>query len=69
MAGGIIVSGDKKEYPGKMTAYVFLACIFAATGGAIFGYDIGISGGVVLSFHRRLEFIQGKKVDEEKKNC
>lgn len=47
MAGGIIVSGDRKEYPGKMTAYVFLACIFAATGGAIFGYDIGISGDVV----------------------
>ncbi|KAI0495138.1 hypothetical protein KFK09_025285 [Dendrobium nobile] len=35
-----------KEYPGKMTAFVFLACLVAATGGLIFGYDIGISGGV-----------------------
>ncbi|XP_021841542.1 sugar transport protein 1-like [Spinacia oleracea] len=48
MAGGIIIDGGKvgKEYPGKLTGYVFLSCLLAAAGGLIFGYDIGISGGV-----------------------
>ncbi|KAI3869356.1 hypothetical protein MKX03_014534 [Papaver bracteatum] len=47
MAGGAFVSaGTGKEYPGKITLYVFLTCIVAACGGLIFGYDIGISGGV-----------------------
>ncbi|KAI0492293.1 hypothetical protein KFK09_026563 [Dendrobium nobile] len=48
MAGGAILNptGGGKEYPGKMTMFVFLACLVAATGGLIFGYDIGISGGV-----------------------
>ncbi|XP_006644256.1 sugar transport protein MST7 [Oryza brachyantha] len=38
--------GAPKHYPGKMTTYVFLACLVASSGGLIFGYDIGISGGV-----------------------
>ncbi|CAD5168761.1 sugar transport protein MST3 [Musa acuminata AAA Group] len=47
MAGGAIVNtGGGKEYPGKLTLFVFLTCVVAATGGLIFGYDIGISGGV-----------------------
>ncbi|KAF5182353.1 Sugar transport protein mst6 [Thalictrum thalictroides] len=47
MAGGIVPVGEPgKEYPGKMTVYVIIACIVAAMGGLIFGYDIGISGGV-----------------------
>lgn len=48
MAGGAIVnaSGVGKQYPGRMTAFVLMTCIVAATGGLIFGYDIGISGGV-----------------------
>ncbi|KAG1347178.1 sugar transport protein MST3 [Cocos nucifera] len=47
MAGGAIVStGSTKDYPGKLTAFVFFTCVVAATGGLIFGYDIGISGGV-----------------------
>ncbi|KAG9452777.1 hypothetical protein H6P81_005681 [Aristolochia fimbriata] len=47
MAGGAIVSANgNKQYAGKMTAYVFWACIVASSGGLIFGYDIGISGGV-----------------------
>ncbi|XP_020599268.1 sugar transport protein 1-like [Phalaenopsis equestris] len=48
MAGGAIANpaGNVKEYPGKMTMFVFFACLVAATGGLIFGYDIGISGGV-----------------------
>ncbi|WVZ61469.1 hypothetical protein U9M48_011333 [Paspalum notatum var. saurae] len=47
MAGGAIVStGGGKDYPGKLTLFVFFTCVVAATGGLIFGYDIGISGGV-----------------------
>ncbi|PKA45697.1 Sugar carrier protein C [Apostasia shenzhenica] len=48
MAGGAFVNAGSggKEYPGKMTLFVFLTCLVAATGGLIFGYDIGISGGV-----------------------
>ncbi|PKU75988.1 sugar transport protein MST6-like [Dendrobium catenatum] len=37
---------DPKDYPAKLTVFVFLACFVAATGGLIFGYDLGISGGV-----------------------
>ncbi|KAJ8618572.1 hypothetical protein MRB53_014758 [Persea americana] len=47
MAGGGFVSeGDVKHYQGKITMFVLITCMVAATGGLIFGYDIGISGGV-----------------------
>ncbi|KAL6880441.1 hypothetical protein ACP4OV_012006 [Aristida adscensionis] len=47
MAGGAIVNtAGGKDYPGKLTVFVFFTCVVAATGGLIFGYDIGISGGV-----------------------
>ncbi|KAJ8509643.1 hypothetical protein OPV22_000077 [Ensete ventricosum] len=47
MAVGVIVStGGGKQHPGKMTPFVFLTCLVASSGGLIFGYDIGISGGV-----------------------
>ncbi|PRQ35043.1 putative major facilitator, sugar transporter, major facilitator superfamily [Rosa chinensis] len=41
-----IARGGGKEYAGKLTGYVLVTCIIAAMGGLIFGYDIGISGGV-----------------------
>ncbi|KAF9612918.1 hypothetical protein IFM89_004334 [Coptis chinensis] len=50
MAGGgsIAPVGVSKEraqqYQGKVTSYVVIACVVAAVGGGIFGYDIGISG-------------------------
>uniref|UniRef100_A0A0E0B2Y5 Major facilitator superfamily (MFS) profile domain-containing protein n=2 Tax=Oryza glumipatula TaxID=40148 RepID=A0A0E0B2Y5_9ORYZ len=48
--GGVAALGVKKEraaeYKGRMTLAVGMACLVAAVGGAIFGYDIGISGGV-----------------------
>ncbi|THU65183.1 hypothetical protein C4D60_Mb05t00990 [Musa balbisiana] len=46
MAGGAILRAGNggKDYPGKMTLFVFLACLVASSGGLIFGYDIGISG-------------------------
>lgn len=34
------------QYKGRLTTYVVVACLVAAVGGAIFGYDIGVSGGV-----------------------
>ncbi|KAL7593508.1 hypothetical protein Lser_V15G33228 [Lactuca serriola] len=51
MAGGSFAPGGvakarADEYEGKVTTYVIVACIVAAVGGSIFGYDIGISGGV-----------------------
>ncbi|XP_027903614.1 sugar transport protein 1-like [Vigna unguiculata] len=48
MPGAFISSGpsESKNYPGKLTVRVFVACFVAAFGGLIFGYDLGISGGV-----------------------
>jgi hypothetical protein len=48
MAGGAMTDTDgaHKNYPGKMTIFVFLACLVASSGGLIFGYDIGISGNI-----------------------
>ncbi|KAL1548949.1 sugar carrier protein A [Salvia divinorum] len=51
MAGGSMVpAGVSKEraeeYKGRVTAYVVVACLVAAIGGSLFGYDVGISGGV-----------------------
>ncbi|KAG6754790.1 hypothetical protein POTOM_040586 [Populus tomentosa] len=45
-AVGIAVGDNKKEYPGNLTPFVTVTCVVAAMGGLIFGYDIGISGGV-----------------------
>ncbi|CAA2935357.1 hexose carrier HEX6-like [Olea europaea subsp. europaea] len=35
------------EYAGRITGLVVLSCLIAATGGIIFGYDLGISGGLI----------------------
>ena len=40
-------TGPMKVYNGVVTTYVIIACIVAASGGALFGYDNGITGGVV----------------------
>ncbi|KAI5570511.1 hypothetical protein BDE02_11G034100 [Populus trichocarpa] len=45
-AVGIAVGDNKREYPGNLTPFVTVTCVVAAMGGLIFGYDIGISGGV-----------------------
>jgi hypothetical protein len=46
--GGMAALGVKTEraaqYKGRMTLAVAMTCLVAAVGGAIFGYDIGISG-------------------------
>lgn len=49
MAGGSfgptgVAKERAEQYQGKVTGYVIIACLVAAIGGSIFGYDIGISG-------------------------
>ncbi|PKI39236.1 hypothetical protein CRG98_040365 [Punica granatum] len=48
MAVGLAVAseGGERHNNGKITSFVILSCMMAAMGGVIFGYDIGISGGV-----------------------
>ncbi|KAI4332801.1 hypothetical protein L6164_017681 [Bauhinia variegata] len=46
MAVGFSSISDFGEHNGRITLYVILSCMMAAMGGVIFGYDIGISGGV-----------------------
>lgn len=48
MGGGFFVaySGHGEHEEGHVTTFVVVACIVAAMGGLLFGYDIGISGGV-----------------------
>ncbi|KAK9148416.1 hypothetical protein Scep_007173 [Stephania cephalantha] len=47
MAVGFASTSEASSYKGgKITLFVILSCMMAAMGGVIFGYDIGISGGV-----------------------
>ncbi|XP_014519958.1 sugar transport protein 13 [Vigna radiata var. radiata] len=47
MAGGGFTSGaGGVEFEAKITPIVIISCIMAATGGLMFGYDVGVSGGV-----------------------
>jgi len=41
---GVAPVGEVKHYPGRITFFVVLVCILAASGGLMFGYDVGISG-------------------------
>lgn len=47
MAVGVVVAHTGgRNYEGGVTAFVLVTCVVAAMGGLLFGYDIGISGGV-----------------------
>nr|KYP42126.1 Sugar transport protein 10 [Cajanus cajan] len=47
MAGGAFVdAGAGRQYEGKVTTFVIITCLVAAMGGLLFGYDLGITGGV-----------------------
>lgn len=35
---------EGKKYGGKVTPLVLVICLVAATGGLIFGYDVGVTG-------------------------
>jgi hypothetical protein len=50
MAAGLAIKSEGGQYNGKMTRFVVLSCMVAATGGLIFGYDIGVSGPFLLTF-------------------
>ncbi|KAH7545907.1 hypothetical protein FEM48_Zijuj01G0143900 [Ziziphus jujuba var. spinosa] len=69
--GGIPAGGSGKAYPGNLTLYVTVTCIVAAMGGLIFGYDIGISGGVTSMDSFLLKFfpsVYRKKHENELTN-
>ncbi|CAJ2644381.1 unnamed protein product [Trifolium pratense] len=44
--GGFAIDAPSNGFDGKITLSVFITCIVAASSGLIFGYDVGISGGV-----------------------
>ncbi|OVA08573.1 Sugar/inositol transporter [Macleaya cordata] len=47
--GGFVDTGSAKRahlYEHKITSYLICACLVAALGGSLFGYDLGVSGGV-----------------------
>lgn len=47
MAVGLAITRpSEQKNNGRITLYVVLSCMMAAMGGVIFGYDIGITGGV-----------------------
>ncbi|XP_047327689.1 sugar transport protein 14 [Impatiens glandulifera] len=69
MAGGGFanVGGQKRaeQYKHKITGYFIFACIVAAMGGSLFGYDLGVSGGVTSMDDFLKEFFP--KIYERKK--
>ncbi|GAV72269.1 Sugar_tr domain-containing protein, partial [Cephalotus follicularis] len=44
--GGFVAQSGGGNYEGGVTAFVLVTCTAAAMGGLLFGYDLGISGGV-----------------------
>ncbi|KAJ0965875.1 hypothetical protein J5N97_027013 [Dioscorea zingiberensis] len=73
--GGYGPAGVAKEraqqYKGRVTPFVVLACVTAAIGGSIFGYDIGISGGVTSMdpfLHKFFPVVYRKKNFQSKNN-
>ncbi|KAK7410526.1 hypothetical protein VNO78_01369 [Psophocarpus tetragonolobus] len=44
--GGFAVDSPNNDFLGKITVSVVITCIVAASSGLLFGYDIGVSGGV-----------------------
>lgn len=45
-AAALAVAQPAVEFEAKITPVVIVSCLMAATGGLMFGYDIGVSGGV-----------------------
>jgi len=58
MAGGVLpvdstpVAGTAINIGGKLTLSIIITCIVAASGGLLYGYDLGVSGFfLLLLFH------------------
>lgn len=45
--GGFATSAGGTHFEAKITPIVIISCIMAATGGLMFGYDVGVSGSFV----------------------
>lgn len=58
--------GGGQYYNGKMTPFVVLSCIVAATGGLTFGYDLGISGLFLHICISLMIFIQSNWLDQSR---
>ncbi|KAL0458819.1 UNVERIFIED_CONTAM: Sugar transport protein 8 [Sesamum latifolium] len=56
MANHIVAPNTGGNFPAKLTKQVVLCSLIAAFGGLMFGYDIGISGGVTSMDDFLLEF-------------
>jgi hypothetical protein len=58
MEGFAVATGPTADYGASLTFSVIITCVMAASGGLIFGYDIGISGqpseSIYLSLTRNL---------------
>ncbi|KAE8710650.1 Hexose carrier protein HEX6 [Hibiscus syriacus] len=50
MAVGLAITSEGGQYNGRVTLPLLLSCMMAAIGGIIFGYDLGISAGLISSF-------------------
>ena len=59
MAGGGFASngGGAVDFEAKITPIVIISCIMAATGGLMFGYDVGVSGNHSLLIPRLYLFL------------
>ena len=42
--GGFTNAAGGADFEAKITPIVIISCIMAATGGLMFGYDVGVSG-------------------------
>ncbi|KAI6683691.1 hypothetical protein NL676_029604 [Syzygium grande] len=58
--GGFAVAAPgASQFEAKITPIVIISCIMAATGGLMFGYDMGVSGGVTSMPHFLKKFFPG----------
>ncbi|RXH70543.1 hypothetical protein DVH24_013289 [Malus domestica] len=54
--GGFGAASGGGDFEAKITPLVIISCIMAASGGLMFGYDVGISGGVTSMPHFQKKF-------------
>ncbi|XP_062205973.1 hexose carrier protein HEX6-like [Phragmites australis] len=52
-------AGGGEGYSGRVTPFVVLSCVVAGSGGVLFGYDLGISGGITTMDSFLMSFFPG----------